>query len=85
MGWEATFVELRGGLYPELGSGEGGGIPLGEKDKEDKRRNTKWIRDLNDIRNRVSHPERGGLDRVQVEWVREIHGLVEKYIAGGVA
>ena len=57
-------------------------VSLGARDKEDKRRNTKWIRDLNDIRNRVSHPERGALDRVQVERVREIHGQVEVHLAG---
>lgn len=57
-----------------------GGVSLGAKDKEDKKRNTKWIRDLNDIRNRVSHPERGALDRAQVDRVREIHGLVEAHI-----
>lgn len=59
-------------------------VSLGAKDKEDKRRNTKWITELNAIRNRVAHPERGALGRKQVDRVREIHGQVEDYIAGAM-
>ena len=54
-------------------------VSLGAKDLQDKKRNTKWIKELNDIRNRVSHPERGVLNPEQVVRVREIYGRVEEY------
>ena len=60
-------------------------VSLGAKDKEDKRRNTKWIKDLNEIRNRVAHPERGALDSGQVDRVRQIYGRVEERFAGEVS
>ena len=60
-------------------------IGLGAKDKQDKRRSMKWIRDLNDIRNRVAHPERGALDTDQVSKVREIYGGVAEYLSVDVS
>jgi DGQHR domain-containing protein len=54
-------------------------ISLDEKDKEAKTRNTKWIKDLNVIRNKVSHPEQGSLNADQVMRVTEIYDKVEKY------
>ena len=54
-------------------------ISLGAKDKENKKQNTKWISDLNDIRNKVAHPEQGVLDADQVARVREIYDRVEEY------
>ncbi len=54
-------------------------ISLGAKDTQDKKRNTKWIKDLNDIRNIVSHPERGVLNPEQVDRVREIYDKVDEY------
>ncbi len=60
-------------------------VSLGARDKEDKRRNTKWIKDLNEIRNRVAHPERGALDSGQVDRVRQIYGRVEERFTGDVS
>ena len=54
-------------------------ISLDAKDKEAKRVNTKWIRDLNNIRNKVAHPEQGVLDAEQVKLVKEIYDKVEKF------
>ena len=54
-------------------------ISLGANDKEAKKVNTKWIKDLNDIRNKVSHPERGVLSAVQVAQVKEIYDKVKEY------
>ena len=54
-------------------------VSLEAKDKEAKTRNTKWVKDLNDIRNKVAHPEQGALNADQVMKVREIYDKVEKY------
>ena len=54
-------------------------ISLGAKDKIASRLNTKWIKELNDIRNKVSHPEQGVLDVNQVAWVKEIYDKVEEH------
>ena len=54
-------------------------ISLGASDKEAKKANTKWIRHLNDIRNKVAHPEQGVLNAVQVAQVKEIYDKVEEY------
>jgi DNA sulfur modification protein DndB len=54
-------------------------ISLDEKDKEAKTKNTKWIRELNDIRNKVAHPEQGVLDAEQVAFVKEVYDKLEKY------
>ena len=48
-------------------------------DSKDKEANTKWIRDLNEVRNKVAHPEQGSLDATQIAFVRRIYDLVEKY------
>lgn len=37
----------------------------------------KWMKDLNDIRNQLAHPERGALDTDQVTFVRDLHEYVE--------
>lgn len=54
-------------------------ISLDAVDKEAKKANTKWIRDLNDIRNKVAHPEQGVLSTDQVAFVKEIYENVENY------
>ncbi len=54
-------------------------ISLDANDKEAKKANTKWIKDLNDVRNKVSHPEQGVLNTVQVAKVKEIYDKVEAY------
>ena len=54
-------------------------ISLGANDKEAKKANTKWIKDLNDIRNKVAHPEQGVLTANQVAQVKEFHDKVEEY------
>ena len=60
-------------------------ISLGEKDKEAKTRNTKWIKDLNVIRNKVAHPEQGSLNAQQVMRVTEIYDKVKKYFPDEVS
>ena len=54
-------------------------ISLGAKDKEAKKPNTKWIKELNDIRNKVAHPEKGVLDAAQIDFVRDTYEKVEKH------
>ena len=60
-------------------------ISLDAKDREAKKANTKWIRDLNDIRNKVAHPEQGVLDADQVAFVKKIYDNVEKYFPEDVS
>ena len=54
-------------------------ISLDANDKEAKKVNTKWIADLNNIRNKVAHPEQGVLNADQVAQVRKIYDKVEEY------
>ena len=54
-------------------------ISLSAKDKNAKNPNTKWIRRLNTIRNKVAHPEQGPLNSDQVEFVRQLADEVELY------
>ena len=54
-------------------------ISLDAKDKDNKRVNTKWIKDLNEIRKITTHPERGVLTTVQVAFVNELFDKAEKY------
>ena len=54
-------------------------ISLEARDKENKRANTKWIKELNDIRKITTHPERGVLNTEQVAFVDECLQKVEKY------
>ena len=54
-------------------------ISLDKKNKYNKNENTKWIRNLNDIRNITMHPERGVLTTEQVKFVNEICEKVEQY------
>ena len=60
-------------------------ILLDEKDKKAKTKNTKWIRELNDIRNKVAHPEQGVLDADQVAFVKDIYDKVEQYFPAETA
>jgi len=53
-------------------------ISLDEKDIDNKEKRTKWIRDLNEIRNITAHPERGVLTTNQVKFVNEINEKVER-------
>ena len=54
-------------------------ISLDANDKEAKRANTKWIRDLNGIRNKVAHPEQGVLDAGQVKLVKDTYEKVQRF------
>jgi hypothetical protein len=54
-------------------------VSLDFKDKDNKRNNTKWIKDLNEIRKITTHPERGVLTTDQVVFVNEIHDKVQRY------
>ena len=55
-------------------------ISLDASDKENKRANTKWIKDLNEIRKITTHPERGVLTTDQVGFVNEVSEKVEEYL-----
>ncbi len=54
-------------------------ISLGARDKENKKANTKWIKELNEIRKITTHPERGVLSKDQVAFVNEYHDKIEKF------
>ena len=54
-------------------------ISLDARDKNNKRANTKWINELNEIRKITTHPERGVLTTDQVVFVNELLDKVEKY------
>jgi DNA sulfur modification protein DndB len=54
-------------------------ISLDAKDKENKKANTKWIKDLNAIRQITTHPERGTLSTTQVEFVNDMFEKIEKF------
>lgn len=54
-------------------------ISLDAKDKQAKTVNIKWIKQLNEIRNKVSHPEQGDLNANQVALVGDIYEKVKKY------
>lgn len=55
-------------------------VSLDATDKQNKRANTKWIKDLNEIRQITAHPERGVLSTDQVAFVNEILEKVETYL-----
>ena len=54
-------------------------ISLDSADKANKKANTRWIRDLNEIRKITMHPEKGALTAKQVTFVNEVVDKVEKY------
>ena len=54
-------------------------ISLGARDKENKRANTRWIKQLNDIRSITTHPERGAPSTDQVAFVNKYYEKIEKY------
>ena len=55
-------------------------ISLGEKDKNDRKKCTKWIRELNELRNITAHPERGVLSSTQVSFVDQIADKCGSYL-----
>lgn len=55
-------------------------ISLGEKDKDNRKKRTKWIRDLNELRKITAHPERGVLSITQVSFVNEIAEKCARYL-----
>ena len=55
-------------------------ISLDTKDKDNKKANTNWIKDLNEIRKITTHPERGVLSTSQVDLVNKIFEKVERYM-----
>ena len=55
-------------------------ISLGAPNKQNKKENTKWIKELNDIRKITAHPERGVLSKDQVAYVNEIFEKVMKFL-----
>lgn len=55
-------------------------VSLDATDKQNKKANTKWIKDLNDIRQITAHPERGVLSTDQVALVNEVLEKIETYL-----
>ena len=53
-------------------------ISFDAKDKDNRRNNTRWIRELNEIRKITTHPERGVLSTDQVAFVNDIFDRVER-------
>ena len=60
-------------------------ISLDARDKNNKRANTKWIKDLNEIRKITTHPERGVLTTDQVAFVNGLFDNVEKYFPDDIS
>ena len=54
-------------------------ISLGASNKDNWRANTKWIKDLNELRKITTHPERGALTTDQVAFVNEFFDKVEMH------
>ena len=54
-------------------------ISLDKRNKDNRRENTKWIKDLNEIRKITTHPERGVLSTAQVAFVNEYVDKVEQW------
>ena len=54
-------------------------MSLGASNKDNWRANTKWIKDLNEIRKITTHPERGVLTTDQVAFVNEFFDKVAKH------
>ncbi len=54
-------------------------ISLDAKQKDDKSKNTKWIKNLNEIRKTTTHPERGVLSTDEVSFVNETSEKVDKF------
>ncbi len=54
-------------------------ISFDNKNKDNKRANTKWIHELNEIRKITTHPERGVLSTDQVAFVNQMFDKVELY------
>ena len=52
---------------------------MDNNNKDNKRANTKWIHELNEIRKITTHPERGVLSTDQVAFVNEVFEKVEQY------
>ena len=55
-------------------------VSFDAKDKENKKENTKWIHELNEIRRVTAHPERGVLNKNQVERVNEIYDKLKQHL-----
>ena len=54
------------------------------KDKSNKKANTRWITQLNEIRKITMHPEKGPLSTKQVTFVNEVLDKIEKYFPESV-
>ncbi len=54
-------------------------ISLDARNKDNKKTNTKWIKDLNKIRNITMHPEHGVLTTDQVAFVNELFDKVKEH------
>ena len=54
-------------------------ISLDERDKKNKNKNSKWIWELNNLRQITAHPERGPLNKIQVSRVNEIYNKVQQF------
>ena len=57
----------------------GGNFALDEKDTGNRKKCVEWIKQLNDIRSKTHHPERGKLTAEEIEFVEKIAQKVELY------
>lgn len=60
-------------------------ISLGARDKNNKKTNTRWIKNLNEIRKITTHPERGVLTTDQVVFVNELFNKVKEHFPEDVS
>ena len=60
-------------------------ISLGARDRENKKANTKWIVELNEVRKITAHPERGVLTTDQVTFVNECFEKVKAHFPDGLS
>jgi hypothetical protein len=55
-------------------------ISLDKKNKDNKKANTSWIKDLNEIRNKTMHPVRGPLSTQEVAFAKDIFEKVQSFV-----
>ena len=60
-------------------------VSLDARNKDNKKANTKWIKELNDIRNITAHPARGPVNTEQVAFVNECLEKVETFFPVNVS
>lgn len=59
-------------------------VSLDEPDIQNKKKNTKWIKDINEIRQKTTHPEHGPLSSEEVAYINSIFVKVEQYLPDNI-